>query len=148
MSNGTGYSSEELLDDPRTIQTSCSSEDENPISSPKPLDMGVLFAAKWKGLKWALTGSKSSSSARKQRVAEVVNCKPRQAHSAEPTIRRKQSQTTSFTPKSQCGAQTANARRLTCELGEEQKQLQRQQSEKEPSEKQQSLEQLKRQRSL
>ena len=71
MADGTGYSSEELFDDPRTIQTSCSSEDENPVSSPKPLDMGVLFAAKWKGLKQALTGSKSSSSAQKRCIVSI-----------------------------------------------------------------------------
>lgn len=82
-----GYSSEELFDDPRTIQTSCSSEDENRVSSPKPLDMGVLFAAKRKGLKRALTGSKSSNSAQKQRMAQVVNCKkPRQAHMLNPPL--------------------------------------------------------------
>lgn len=87
MADGMGYSSEELFDDPRTIQTSCSSEDENRVSSPKPLDMGVLFAAKRKGLKRALTGSKSSNSAQKQRMAQVVNCKkPRQAHMLNPPL--------------------------------------------------------------
>lgn len=59
MANGTGYSSEELFHDPRTIQTSCSSEDENPVSSPKPPEMGVL-SAKQKGLKRALKSSSGS----------------------------------------------------------------------------------------